>query len=123
MTTTTITHASTGITATKTAWRALGFGVALSGDREVLDNGPHGVEALLYFGVQATGAHDESAVVAAIVERDRRQEERTRATAQARLGDAIGALARQLGEESAESLVARMPERLRPYVESVLRGN
>lgn len=116
-TTTTIIHESSGIVASRSAWRALGFDVYSD---DTLNSGPHGVEALLFFGVQATGRRDESAVIAAIVERDRRNEERTRVTAESRLADAIREMAASVGAETAREFVARLPDRIRPYAEKFL---
>jgi len=122
-TTTTITHEGTQITASEASWRALGFQLLLDGnsDRLMLGAGPHGIEALLYFGIQQAGTRDERAVIAAIVERDRRAEERTKATAQARLAESLGALAREFHAETAEQLVARLPDKIRPYVAKIMQ--
>lgn len=48
-------------------------------------------------------------------------EAKSAASAQYKTAEAINELARVLGAESAEALARRMPERLRPYVEAVLR--
>lgn len=112
-----VTHEATGITASRALWSALGFNVDING---VMSYGPHGINEILFAGIHATGARDERAALWAVAEVQRQREERTRVTAEARLGDAILALAKQLGEESAASLVQRMPARLRPYAEAVL---
>lgn len=115
-----ITHEGTQISASGSAWTALGFQVYSDG---TLNCGPSGVDAFLYFGIQAAGGkRDESAVIAAIVERDRRAEERTRVSAEGRLADSIGKLASEIGAESAASFVQRLPDRIRPYAEKVLSG-
>ena len=120
-TTTTITHEGTQITASEASWRALGFQLTLSGDKRMLDAGPYGIEALLYFGIQQAGTRDERAVIAAIVERDRRAEERTNVTTQARLAESFEALTREFHAETAEQLVARLPKKIRTYVEKIMQ--
>lgn len=112
----TATHEATQITANSNLWRTFGATVFTNGGVR-LDS-----DELLWLGIAATGSRDERAVLWAMAERTRRSEERTRVTAEARLADSLQALAHALGTESVEALVKRLPDRLRPYLETVLRN-
>lgn len=124
--TTTIRYERLDMHAPSAVWSAFGAVIYSQADGPDyvgrLEGDPCEGDQLLLLGCAATGARDERAVVWAIGERARRGEERTRVTAEARMADAVRELAAQLGAESAASLVARMPERLRAYAEKVLHA-
>ena len=111
----------TGIAAPASVW--VTFGATVYSNTEIIGGYQgHTDGELLYLGIAATGAKDERAVVWAMAERWRRGEERTRATARARMADAIASLATSLRAESADELVRRLPDKIRPYVEAVLHA-
>lgn len=120
MDTTTTTHRTLPISAAPEYWRAIGYTVYVDG--QLGGSSWYGVDALLIEGMAATGANDWRVIAWAITENSRRQEAKTAATAQARLADSIGQLAGSLGAESAQDLVRRLPDKIRPYVEAVLHG-
>ena len=83
---------------------------------------PHGFEALLALGVQATGTRSDAAVLWALAEQQRRREMQGLTQAGQALGQALDHVATELGSETARSLVDRMPERLRDYVRTVWKN-
>ena len=112
-----------GIEASEAAWRALGVSVHTTGEVTAAFTAwsKEDLDALLLRGCAETGARDERAVVWAIAERARSREASERSAAERALAQSVTRLADAIGAESAASLVARMPDRLRPYAESVLR--
>lgn len=112
------THAELQITAPRVAWRALG--AETYSDGTVRTN--TATDALLVRGVLVTGARDERAVAWALETKAQENAAQARAHAESELAKAVSELARVLGAESAEQLVARLPERIRTYAQTVLRS-
>lgn len=117
-----VTHSKLGIMAPRAVWAALGYEIVRDGEtgQLFLGHGPHRAEAWLLCGVHETGAYDERAVIAAVVERDRRAEVHAQTQAAQSLSNGLKMVAEPIGVESADDLVRRLPDRLRPYVKNVL---
>jgi hypothetical protein len=109
-------------------WKALGYTISRCGDTEMLGHFNGGalneVENLLAAAIATTGDRGEKALGWAVVEQQRRREERTRVTAQAREAEAISALAqaiREGGEDAAlERVIGRLSERTQHAVRKQL---
>jgi hypothetical protein len=114
-----------GITASRQAWHALHVSV-VSVDGEIVADAssaysPHGTVELLLLGVAAVGTRDEQVVLWALGERQRRQEERTRVTAQAREAEAILALAGALRADTETAVLERILPRLSERTQYAVR--
>lgn len=105
------------IRASRVVWTSV-WGVVVSTTGEV-GHLPHGFEELLLLGVQATGRRDDAAVLWALAEKQRRREVESAYRSEDALASALRTVAEEFGQESAQSLVARMPERMRAYVREV----
>lgn len=109
------THPS-GISAPDQAWAMLDASLSREpdGSRGYARVG-FGLEPLMRLGVVETGDSGERAIAWVAREHQRRQEERTRVTAQAREAEAVAALARaitDMGDAAAlERILARVSER------------
>ncbi len=98
-------HEELNIVAPKAYWLSLGYNVYTSGK---VGGGPYHEEELLVLGIAATGAKDERAVAWALAERQRRAEEQTRSTAQAREADGLMALAQSIRQSSNEEFLKKL---------------
>lgn len=110
-------HETLGVRANREVWAALGVTVYSTGDL-----GPLTPEAreLVLLGMEATGSRGQGALVWALGERVRRKEAGAARHAEAELSRAMLEIASVLQSESAEALVRRLPERIRPLAAAVL---
>ena len=113
-----------GLTADAATWQAAGFTTYSNSD--LVNAGPHGFDAFLVLGIDATGSRDAKAICWAMREKQRREEEKTRSTAIAREAEAISALAQAINSASEdrilEGIMSRLSERTRYAVLQQLRG-
>lgn len=115
------TYQRHGVSGTASAWQIYGYQIGADGVPE--PNSFSGIDsrqseqALLRAGAGA-GATVGQALE--ILSGDRKAHVAAAGTRQ--LATAIGALATAIGAESAEGLIARLPERMREYVKTVHRS-
>lgn len=101
-------HPTLPIRASKDHWRAAGYSVYSNTDEVGCQDSPaRACEELLLIAL-ANGLSDEHAIAWALTERNRRGEERTRSTAQARLAEAITALAASIKPLNVRVLIERL---------------
>lgn len=109
-----------GIEASRTHWSALGCNVVTDGERLKIGNTPHGADELLIIAL-ANGKTGNDAVAWALAERDRRNEEKTRSTAQARLAESITTLAKSVQPLEVRVLIERFLPQLPPAAQEEVR--
>lgn len=114
-----------GIEASRAHWAALRCNVVTDGDRLLATSLPHGADALLVVAL-GNGKQGNDAVAWAVAERQRQDEEKTRATAQARLAESVMALAKAVKPLEVRVLIERMlpsiPPAAQEEVRKMLRG-
>jgi hypothetical protein len=113
-----------GITADVECWRSIGASIYQSSDGKAIFGGwQHWAtdRVILIESAKAAGLTDGAALAHVEAEARRRRESGEANETGRLLASAIHDLARQIGAESAEALIARLPERIRPYVQEVMR--
>lgn len=119
---TTFRHPTLPVSAPADYWHPLGYTTYSNTDIVALGSGFRSdSDELVMLGVGATGANDERALVWAMSERNRRNEERTRVTAQAREAEAIKDLANAIRTSAEDTVLAKILGRLSERTQYAVR--